>query len=227
MTAPAARQALRPDGTALTVLAIDDHEVVRLGLATLLSRRHEVLNWLEAGSVGEALRRHGDAAPNLVLLDLCLGEELGLPDIPRLAQTWPGARILVLSSLPEDRYAEPALRAGADGYLMKSELAATLNAAVDIVLKGEPYLSERQRGRTLKRLLARDVLQESRPELSPRELEVLRGVANGRSTREIAEALNRSVKTIETHKQALKTKLGAASPAQLVRLAIDWFGPAA
>ena len=126
--------------------------------------------------------------------------------------------------MAEDLYAERALRAGADGYVMKSALGPSLLNAVDAVLAGDVHVSPHLRSTLLRRMVGREQDAAPRPDLSPRELEVLRLVAAGKSTREIADALNRSVKTIETHKQALKTKLGAETPAMLVRLALAWSG---
>jgi DNA-binding NarL/FixJ family response regulator len=116
------------------------------------------------------------------------------------------------------------LRAGADGYVMKSALGDTLLHAVDTVMAGQVHVSAQLGSQMLRRLTTGQATASARPELSGRELEVLRLVAAGKGTREIAEALNRSVKTIETHKQSLKTKLGADSPTQLVRLAVAWCG---
>jgi DNA-binding NarL/FixJ family response regulator len=128
--------------------------------------------------------------------------------------------------MAEELYAERVLRAGADGFVMKSALGQTLLEAVDIVMAGEVHVSPRLGSALLRRMAGRDA-GDQRSALSAREIEVLRLVAGGKSTREIADALNRSVKTIETHKQALKTKLGADTPAKLVRLAVSWFGDAA
>lgn len=202
----------------LRVLVVDDHDVVRLGVRHLLGGRAAVR---EAADVAGALALLAAEPADLLLLDLSLGEDFGLTALPRLKAACPGLRVLVLTSLAEDLYAERALKAGADGFVSKSALSATLLAAVDQVLAGRVYVSPAVGDALLRRLTAGP---GARPELSPREIEVLRLVAAGRTTREIADALNRSVKTVETHKQALKTKLGADSPAQLVRLAVHWFG---
>jgi DNA-binding NarL/FixJ family response regulator len=207
-----------PPATRLRVLVVDDHEVVRLGLRHLLAGRGEVR---EAGDVASALALLAQQPADLLLLDLSLGEDFGLTALPRLKAAGPGMRVIVLSSMAEDLYAERALKAGADGYVSKSALGSTLTQAVDAVLAGRVWVSPEVSAELLRKLGA---AQTGRPELSPREIEVLRLVAAGRSTREIADQLNRSVKTVETHKQALKTKLGADSPAQLVRLAVHWFG---
>lgn len=207
-----------PNDTPLRVLVVDDHDVVRLGVRHLLGGRGTVR---EAGDVATALALLAQQRAELLLLDLSLGEDFGLTALPRLKAASPGMRVIVLTSLAEDLYAERALKAGADGFVSKSALGATLLEAVDTVLAGRVYVSPAMGDILLRRLAAGP---EAKPELSPREIEVLRLVATGRTTREIAETLNRSVKTVETHKQALKTKLGAESPAQLVRLAVHWFG---
>ena len=167
---------------------------------------------------------------DLLLLDLGLGNDFSLTALPEWRATWPELRIVVLTSMPEDLYAERALRAGADGFVMKSALGQTLLQAIDTVLSGQVYLSAGLGNKMLRRMTGRTGdrkgTEETPPELSPREIEVLRLVGQGKSTREIADALNRSVKTIETHKQALKTKLGADTPAALVRLALAWSGEA-
>lgn len=204
----------------IKILIVDDHEIVRLGVRQLLAGRAEVA---EAADLRAALEHLRSEPCDLVLLDLGLGDEFGLGAPPRLRDGQPGLKIIVLTSMPEELYAERSLQAGADGYVMKSALGQTLLEAVDTVLAGEVYLSRSQRSLLL-RQRASGAAEGGRAALTAREVEVLRMVAAGRSTREIAETLNRSVKTIETHKQSLKTKLGADTPAMLVRLALGWFG---
>lgn len=200
-------------------LVIDDHAIARLGVRHLLASRLRVA---EAADIDQALAWLATEDCALVILDMNLGADFGLSALPRLRAAAPGAKVLVLSSLAEDLYAERALRAGADGYVMKTVLDETLIEAVETVLSGQVFVSTAMRSGLLRRA-AGGSNENGRVALSPRELEILRLTAAGKSTREIAETLNRSVKTVETHKQALKTKLGADSPAQLVRLAIAWF----
>jgi DNA-binding NarL/FixJ family response regulator len=204
----------------LRVLIVDDHDIVRLGVRSLLGDRASVR---DAADVPTAVALLAEQACDLLLLDLALGDQFGLTALPRLRKECPGMRVVVLSSLPEALYAERALKAGADGFVSKSALSTTLLAAVDAVLAGRVFVSESVHETLLRRVGG---ATSARPDLSPRELEVLRLVAEGRSTREIAEALNRSVKTIESHKQALKTKLDADTPAQLMRIALQWSGDA-
>ena len=209
----------------LNVLIVDDHDIVRLGVRQILERLPRPCRVREAASVREALAGLADDPPELLLLDLGLGDELALAALPRLRDAAPRARILVLTSMPEDLYAERCLRAGADGFVAKSALSGTLFDAVQAVLAGQIWVSPERREALLRRATGRGAgAAADRPELSTRELEVLRLVAAGRSTREIADQLNRSVKTIETHKQSLKLKLDADSPAMLVRKAIAFLG---
>lgn len=209
----------------LAVLLVDDHDVVRLGVRQVLERLARPCQVRDASSVREALAALAAAPVDLMLLDLSLGDDLALASLPRLRDAAPGARVLVLSSMPEDLYAERCLRAGADGFVSKGALASTLLDAVAAVLEGRIWVSPDRRDALLRRAAGRSGPEPAgRAELSTRELEVLRLVAAGRSTREIADQLNRSVKTIETHKQALKVKLDADSPAMLVRKAIAYLG---
>lgn len=213
-----------PRSSPLKVWVVDDHDIVRLGVRQVLQQLPRACEVREAASVREALEGMQADPPDLLMLDLGLADGLALGALPRLREALPQARILVLSSMPEDLYAERCLRAGADGYVAKSVLAATLRDAVQAVLSGRIWVSPERRDMLLRRVAGRPAAVQERPELSTRELEVLRLVAAGCGTREIAEQLNRSVKTIETHKQALKRKLDADSPAMLVRNAIAYLG---
>lgn len=210
-------------GSLLNVLIVDDHDIVRIGVRHLLQARAQVF---EAASLHEAQSFLASTGCDLLLLDLGLGDEFSLTTLPQVRAAHPALKIIVLTSMAEDLYAERALRAGADGFVMKSALAQTLLQAIDTVLGGHVYVSPALGSVLLRRMAGRGAgSKESRDdqsELSTREIEVLRLIAAGKSTRDIAEALNRSVKTIETHKQSLKLKLGADSPAALVRLALSW-----
>ena len=210
-----------PLGTTLSVLVVDDHEIVRLGVRHLLGERAQVV---DVSTLDQARAALAAGRFDLLMLDLGLGDDFSLSSLPRLRADHPALKIIVMSSMDEDLYAERVLRAGADGYVMKSALGPTLLQAVDMVLAGQIWVSPRLSSTMLRRIAGRPGAGDDKPELSAREIEVLRLVAAGKGTREIAEQLNRSVKTIETHKQALKVKLGADSPARLVRLAMSWVG---
>jgi two-component system, NarL family, response regulator FusR len=205
----------------LNVLVVDDHAIIRLGVRQLLGEQAQVT---DAESVAQARSLLSQRQFDLMLLDLGLGDDFGLTALPLLRQLAPHMKIIVLTSMDEGLYAERALRAGADGFVMKSEIAGALQGAIQTVMSGQVHVSSALASTMLRRMTTHADAVTGRAELSPREIEVLRLVAAGKSTREIADALNRSVKTIETHKQALKTKLGADSPARLVRMALTWFG---
>ncbi|GAP36554.1 two-component response regulator [Piscinibacter sakaiensis] len=202
---------------------VDDHDIVRLGVRHALAGRAETV---DAADLVEARQKLAAEPFALLLLDLALADGFSLKALPQLRALQPGLRIVVLTSMEEDLYAERALRAGADGFVMKAAPRATLLEAVDTVLAGGVFVSAGLNARLLRRAVQGEPAAARDP-LSTREIEVLRLVAAGHSTREIAERLNRSVKTIESHKAALKAKLGADSPAMLVRLALGWLGDSA
>lgn len=204
------------------VVLVDDHSLLRIGLRHLLSAEPDLEVVADVGTLREAREALVAHKPDLLVLDLGLGDDFSLGGLPRLREDSPSTRILVLSSHAEQLYAERVLRAGAQAYLMKSAPADELLKAIRRVLAGQIALSPAQQEAMLQRAIGRGG-EAARPEISARELEVLRHVAAGRSTVEIAQLLHRSVKTIESHKQALKTKLGADSPAQLMRMAIAHF----
>jgi DNA-binding NarL/FixJ family response regulator len=210
----------------LRILIVDDHDIVRQGVRYILQTLQRPLLVREAPDLRAALGAVQAEPVDLILLDLGLGDDFALASLPRLRAASPRAHILVLTSMPEDLYAERCLRAGADGFVLKSALAGTLLDAVRAVLDGQIWVSPERRDALLRRATGRGASNDGSPrsELSARELEVLRLVAAGRSTREIADHLNRSIKTVETHKQSLKLKLEADTPAMLVRKAIAYLG---
>ncbi len=202
------------------VVVVDDHAALRVGLRHMLSAEPDLEVVADVGTLREgreALKAH---SPDLLVLDLGLGDEFSLGWLPRLKEDSPATRILVLSAHSEQLYAERVLRVGAQAYLMKTAPLEDLLKAIRSVLAGQIAVSDAQRDVMAQRAASG---AGAGPEMSARELEVLRHVAAGRSTADIAQLLNRSVKTIESHKQALKTKLGADTPAQLMRIAIAHF----
>lgn len=204
------------------VVLVDDHAVLRIGVRQLLSAEPDLTVVADVGTLREAREALVRHQPDLLVLDLGLGDDFSLGSLPRLREDSPRTRILVLSSHAEQIYAERVLRAGAHAFVMKSTPSDELLHAVRRVLAGQIAVSAAQQESMLQRSVGHGP-DKGTPALSTRELEVLRLVADGRSTAEIAQILHRSVKTIESHKQSLKTKLGADSPAQLIRMAIAHF----
>jgi DNA-binding NarL/FixJ family response regulator len=161
--------------------------------------------------------------PDVVLLDLRLPDGDGMDLIRELSETHPQTRIIALSQLDEDTYAHRALRAGARGYVMKSEATETALSAIQTALRGETYVSRRVAARLTQNLFPDPA--SSSPELarlSDRELQVFQLLGSGSSTREIAERLKISPKTVETYREHLKEKLRLSDGATLIRAATLW-----
>lgn len=201
----------------------DDHPVVRDGYTMLIRREPDLEMVGESGEGAEILRQIDALRPDLCLLDLSLKSGNGLELCKQIRSRFPNVKVLVVSMHDETLYAERVLRSGAGGYISKAEATHKLISAVRQVLAGEVYLSQRMRERTLARS-AGDLASEGSllDKLSDRELEVFEQIGQGRTTREIAEKLNLSPKTIESYRENLKAKLNLANSTELTRHAVHW-----
>jgi len=213
--------------TPARVLIVDDHPLMRDGLAFLLGNEADLVVCGEASNAGATiLAVDDDPPPDLVILDLMLGSEDGLELIKQIRALRPGLLILVISMHDEWIYAERALRAGASGYIMKKESPEEVLAAIRAVLCGEVYLSGRMRVLLSQRGLTTDpcrfLVPQADPPLSDRELHVFRLIGAGLSTKQIATELHLSGKTIETYRENLKVKLRLANAKELLREAKTW-----
>ncbi|MBS0373620.1 MAG: response regulator transcription factor [Proteobacteria bacterium] len=209
-----------PEGR-VRILLVDDHEVVRIGLRQLIDSDPELFVCGEAGSVAEARSAIEKLHPDVVLLDLTLGEESGFELLRTLDTLSYTPRVLVLSMYDESLYADDALLLGARGYTMKDAPPDDLLKAIHTVAGGAIYLSDRLTQRVMRRIATGREHKPSPQELlTPRELEVLERLAVGRTTREIAAELGTAVKTVDSHKRNLCEKLGLESAAELLRYAI-------
>lgn len=204
------------------ILLVDDHPVVRQGLTLLINREPDLVVCGEAWDVTSALEAVSDLRPDLVIVDISLEGLDGLHLTKRVRSKWPDLPTLTLSMHDEALYAERVLQAGGRGYVMKHEAADNIVAAIRRVLEGEFHLSPRIYSRLLRGLIARHVPRTPIASLSDRELEVFRLIGSGRTTRQIAESLALSVKTIESYRERLKTKLKLANAAELVVYAAHW-----
>lgn len=209
------------------VLVVDDHPLMRGGLSQLIAQDPALEFCGEAGDTGATiLAVDDDPPPDLVILDLMLGNADGLELIKQIRALRPGLLILVISMHDEWIYAERALRAGASGYIMKKEPMEEVRNAIHAVLRGEVYLSGRMRVLMEEKGLAPNPVQslvpQASPPLSDRELHVYRLIGAGLSTKQAAHALHLSVKTIETYRENLKLKLGLRNAAELLRAAKAW-----
>ena len=203
-------------------MIVDDHPVVREGIAQIIRQAGGLEVCAQADCPEKALHAVSTAKPDVAVLDLALAAGSGLGLIHDLKEWHPHLPLLVLSMHDETLYAERVLRAGASGYIMKQEAAEEFVEAIRKVLNGGVYLSERMSSRMLQKLTGRERAASAIESLTDRELEVLRLVAQCLSPREIATKLCLSIKTIETHLDHVKIKLGLDSSRELFRYAIVW-----
>ena len=205
-----------------SILIIDDHPLYRQGLRRFIEAQPDLLCCGEADSSQTALEVAVECAPDLVILDLCLRREDGLEVMKKLLDRCPNVRVLVLSQKDESANAEPALRAGALGYIMKEEATEELLTAVRAVLNGDMYVSRRLAAVILKKFLRGTNGDGISDKLSDRELQVFQFLGTGLTTREIAAQLHLSVKTVETHRENIKHKLALTDASSLLRAAQRW-----
>lgn len=208
---------------AAKILLVDDHPIVRRGLREILAGEPDMSVCGEAGTVGEALRRVDEQKPDLIVVDLSLDEVGGLELIKQVKATHKDIKMLVASMHDERIYAERALHAGALGYINKDEATDHLVAAIRQVLSGKVFLSEEMTERVLNRARAGGKEQPSPMDaLTDREMIVFELFGQGLTTRQIAERLHRSIKTIETHRDSIKSKLGIDTAVELIHRATLW-----
>lgn len=206
-----------------SVLIVDDHPIVRQGLIQLINAESDLDVCGDAASVDEALDLLETAEPNVVILDLSLPDSDGLELLKKIRKENRHLPVLVLSMHDESMYAERLLSAGANGYIMKQAAADQLLIALRRVLAGGVYVSEGLGALMIERISGDGRRATANPieRLSNRELQVLNLIGQGRTTREVAETLNLSVKTVESHRQRIKKKLNLQTSAQLVKFAVS------
>ncbi len=206
------------------VMLVDDHPIVRYGFAQLLAGAADLVVCGQAADAREALDALATARPDVVVVDVSLGATSGIDLIRDLKQQVPDAVVLVVSMHDEHLYAERALRAGASGYLMKDEATDAIVRAIRTVAAGGTFVSEEVSMRLLQRVVAGGAPRGDSPlaALSDRELHVLELMGKGLGTREIAEQLHISVKTVESYRARLKEKMNLRSGTELLRFAIRW-----
>lgn len=225
-------QPQKPAPVKARIMMVDDHPIVREGMIRFLNTQADLDACLEAGSSAEALQGVAAHAPALVIVDITLKDESGLALIQTLRHKYPGLGLLAISQHEESVFAERALRAGANGYVMKQSATSSILQAVRQVLAGNVYLSAAMQSRLSQQILgshrrgtaSTDADPQSRlmANLSEREFEVLHLLGLGFGTRQIADKLSRSIKTIEAHRASLKDKLQQKTGADLVRFAHQW-----
>ena len=206
------------------LLIVDDHPMMRQGLAQLIGNEPDLAVCGEAENAFEAIEAVKRLKPDLVLADITLPDKNGLELIKDLQSIEPGLPVLVISMHDEALYADRVLRAGGRGYIMKQEGGKKLMQAMRHVLSGQIYVSEKMSSKILEMFSGRRPEAETSPvsNLTDREFEVFQLIGKGLATKEIADKLHLSPKTVEVHRANIKTKLKINSMAELIRYAVRW-----
>lgn len=212
--------------SAKKVFVVDDHPVFRDGIVRIASGIEGVMICGEAGNAAQAFEAIAKLDPDLVLMDINLPGKSGLELLQDVHAMKPDLPVLVISMHDEHLYAERVLRAGARGYIMKQEGPDKMREAITKVLEGRVYTSEKTTAAIL------DALSRPRSStstsvlsrLTDRELEILRLIGQSKDTREIADALHISNKTVDTHRAHLRQKLGLKNNAELIHYGVRWIG---
>lgn len=202
----------------MRVLIADDHGIVRSGLRMLLERKDEIEVIAEAADGTEAVELAISARPDVAILDVKMPGLSGLEATRAIREQAPEVAVLILSMHDEERYLFEALKAGASGYVLKRAADTDLLAALEAIDRGEPFLTPDAQHALIKDLLGAG--KDAEPELTPREQEVVTLVAEAHTSREIAQLLALSEKTVENHRANAMRKLGMRDRVELVRYAI-------
>jgi DNA-binding NarL/FixJ family response regulator len=206
------------------VVLVDDHEIVRLGLLTLM----EDLDWVqvvaEAGGADEAIQAVAATEPDVVIMDIRMPGGTGIDACREITTRWPSVRVIMLTSYTDDELIFRALQAGASGYVLKQVGNRPLLGALDAVRRGEALLDPTVAQQVISRVREQEQERQSAVfrDLTPREMEVLAEVATGKSNPEIAESLNLSEKTVRNHVSAILHKLGVSNRIEAATLAIRY-----
>ena len=207
-----------------SVVIVDDHPIVRQGFEQLLEQEPDLLVLGGAEDASGALDLIAKEVPDIALIDLSLKNSNGLDLIKDLVVLYPDLKILVISLHDEEVYAERTIRAGARGFIMKAEATENVLVAVRQVLKGDIYLSDSMKARMLEKMVAgkKEKSASIVDQLSDREIQVFELIGEGMKNQAIAEKLHISIKTVETYKTHIKTKLGLKDSAELMQRAVEW-----
>jgi len=207
--------------TQIRVLLVDDHKLVRAGIRSLLERLPDVEVIGEASDGREAIRLVEENEPQIVLMDLAMPELNGLEATQYLTSTFPKVRVIILSIYADEEHVYQALRAGAAGYLLKAAATEELELAIRSVAQGTDYLSPPVSKPVIMEYIRRtNAGLNSREKLSPRQTQILKLIAEGKTTKQVALELAISVKTVETHRSALMMRVAVRDVAGLVRYAV-------
>jgi DNA-binding NarL/FixJ family response regulator len=206
------------------IVIVDDHPLFRKGLEEMIHSDGSFAVCGEAGNAAEAMEIIRKLNPEMVIVDLSLPGANGIELIKNIRAEFAKLPILVLSMHDESLYALRALRAGADGYVMKHEAMANVIQAIHEVFNGRPYLSPAMAAQVITKFAHRQAEGEADAveRLSDRELEILELIGKGHEVRQIAKQLNLSPKTVETHRAHIKDKLDLKNSREVARFALQW-----
>lgn len=206
------------------IFIVDDHPMMRSGLTQLVNNEFDLTICGEAETAHQALDAIAEARPDLVLADITLPGKSGLELIKDIQAMYPGLAVLAISMHDEAIYTERVLRAGGRGYIMKQEGGKRLMLAIRQVLSGQIYVSDKMSAHILEIFSGRGADSSRSPieRLSDREFEVFQLIGQGLATREIADRLHLSAKTIEAHRVNIKEKLKLKTAPELIRFAVRW-----
>jgi DNA-binding NarL/FixJ family response regulator len=206
------------------VFVVDDHPIVRQGLSQLINREPDLTVCGEAEDARTALDRIAPSEADILIVDVSLEGPDGIELLKTIRSRDTKLPVLMLSMHDESLYAERALRAGANGYIMKQEATERVLIAIRQILSGEVYVSDRMAQKMMQQFIHRSRVanRSSMAELTDRELEVFRLIGQGHGTRQIAEELHLSVKTVESYYAHIKDKLSLRNARELVQHAVQW-----
>jgi len=206
------------------ILLVDDHPIVCQGLAQVIQQEPDLMVCDQAASADEAMICLRSTKPDCIITDLAMEGRSGLELITDVLSVYPDIPMLVLTMYDEMIYAERALHAGALGFIMKRNATDNIIMAIRRILDGEIYVSEPVSARLLRKMVGPGKVADDTPDsrLSKREMEVFKLIGDGQGTRDIAQTLGLSIKTIETYREHIKSKLNLANSRQLMQHAIEW-----
>jgi two-component system, NarL family, response regulator NreC len=210
------------------IILVDDHQIFIEGLKMVINTYDDYVVKGEALNMEDAMSLVPKVSPDMAIVDLNLGDDDGLVLIDKLKKEFPELKIIVLSMLNEEYYAERALLAGARAYIRKEETAEVLKDALDAVVSGKIWLSSSERHRYLNSVFSESVFSQDKGivplirRLTNRQLQILTFMGKGFGTKQIAEKLDISTKTVEAHKDQLKKRLACKNSQELLRFAIEW-----
>lgn len=208
--------------TKCQILVVDDHPIVRQGLMRLIAQEPDLQVHEGPDNVDDAFRQIQELRPDLVLVDISLKDSHGIELISKVKEFEPRIKMLVWSMFDEKIYAERAIRVGAMGYICKKEPITNVIDAIRHVIQGNMYLSPHMTNSVLRRLSGGEFERDPISGLSNREIEVFQMLGRGMTTKSIASKLGVSPKTIEAHRERIKTKLNLKNASELNVHAVQW-----